>query len=444
MRPLTLTCALSLAACAGKSPSAPQPADAWLTLNPTAPDVCFPAPVGRMDKEARSAWVEAVNHAKVQDLAAAQASFARVDGGEGPASQIAIALQTETAEQAETRYGVLIAAVEADSSNLCLTHTTSMFATGLRKFDKAKAWNTQVRQALPNNEAPRFMEVILHLSQFGGDESFAPLIDAAVTDFPDFDPFRLYRAAMRVQAKDFAGAVEDFANVKSLDPQSAMMYRMSLQGAGDLDPYLRYAIAEKAPLGDNGSLAASEAPAADFAKMLAVGPTQGLRAIIETSEGTMRCDLRWDKTPVTVANFVGLARGSQPWTDPATGAPKAEPYYDGTQLHRVIPEFMIQGGDPTGTGSGGPGYKFWDETTPVTPLDRPGLLAMANSGPNTNGSQWFITEVPVTYLNGKHTVFGVCDEESVQVVKTIARVPRDERDKPQEPIIVDHITIEGF
>jgi len=397
-----------------------------------------------VSQEARAAWVEAVNLAKANDLPAAQEAFARAEGGAGPASQIAFVLQTETAEQAEARYRPLLAAVEADSSNVCLTHTVSMLAAGLTEFESAKAWNAQVQQALPNHPAPRFMAIMLHLSEFGGDEAFLTIADAAVTDFPEFEAFRLYRASVRLQRKDFAGAVQDLSTIGELDADSQRMYLYALQGAQELDPYLRYASAERAPLGDGGSLATSETPTDAFATMLGVGPTRGLRATIETSEGTLRCDLRWDKTPVTVGNFVGLARGSQPWTDPATGEQKTEPYYDGTQFHRVIPSFMIQGGDPTGTGSGGPGYQFWDETVPPFSLDRPGLLAMANSGANTNGSQWFITEVPVTYLDGKHTVFGICDDASVQVVKTIANVPRDEQDRPQAPVIVDHITIEGF
>ena len=179
-----------------------------------------------------------------------------------------------------------------------------------------------------------------------------------------------------------------------------------------------------------------------FSELLGVDEDGNLTAHIETSEGTLDCVLLWRMAPVTVGNFVGLARGTQPWLDPGTGEKRAAPLYDGTVLHRVIPEFMIQGGDPTGTGSGGPGYKFIDETYGSRrTFDRPGVLAMANSGPNTNGSQWFVAEVPLAYLDGKHTIFGQCDAASVEVVKRIARLPTDSRDKPQEPVIVERIVI---
>ena len=146
-----------------------------------------------------------------------------------------------------------------------------------------------------------------------------------------------------------------------------------------------------------------------------------LVATIETSQGAIHCELFADKTPMTVANFVGLATGKKPWLNPKTGAvEKGVPFYDGLTFHRVIPEFMIQGGDPRGTGSGGPGYRFEDEVNNGLVFDKPGLLAMANAGPGTNGSQFFITEVNPDHLNNKHTIFGACKE--VDTVKKIARL----------------------
>ena len=146
-----------------------------------------------------------------------------------------------------------------------------------------------------------------------------------------------------------------------------------------------------------------------------------LVATIETSQGAIHCELFGDKTPVTVANFVGLATGKKPWLNPKTGTvEKGVPFYDGLTFHRVIPEFMIQGGDPRGTGSGGPGYRFDDEVNNGLVFDKPGLLAMANAGPGTNGSQFFITEVNPDHLNNKHTIFGQCKE--VDIVKKIARL----------------------
>ena len=168
------------------------------------------------------------------------------------------------------------------------------------------------------------------------------------------------------------------------------------------------------------------------------GPT----AVFDTSMGRISCKLFDKQAPKTVANFIGLAEGTKDWTDPATHKKiHNKPLYNGTQFHRVIPEFMIQGGDPTATGMGDPGYMFEDEFDPNLNFDLPGRLAMENSGPNTNGSQFFITEVPTEHLNQKHTIFGQCDDSSILVVKSIARVDRDGNDKPTEPVILKKVTI---
>jgi peptidyl-prolyl cis-trans isomerase A (cyclophilin A) len=168
------------------------------------------------------------------------------------------------------------------------------------------------------------------------------------------------------------------------------------------------------------------------------GPT----VVMDTSMGRITCQFYQKQAPNTVANFIGLATGTKDWTDPATKKVQHnKPLYDGTIFHRVIPEFMIQGGDPTGTGMGDPGYAFNDEIDPNLTFDRPGRLAMANSGPNTNGSQFFITEVSYPSLDGHYSLFGQCDEPSVEVVKAIARVPRDADDKPITPVVLKKVTI---
>jgi peptidyl-prolyl cis-trans isomerase A (cyclophilin A) len=167
-------------------------------------------------------------------------------------------------------------------------------------------------------------------------------------------------------------------------------------------------------------------------------------AVFDTTAGTLRCTLFPAEAPKTVANFIGLADGSKDWKNPASGAVKHDvPLYNGTIFHRVIPNFMIQGGDPLGTGSGDPGYRFEDEFSPKLTFDRPGRLAMANSGPNTNGSQFFITEVPTPHLNNRHTIFGQCDDASVELVKKIARMPKGAMDRPVNPVKINKITIEG-
>jgi len=178
--------------------------------------------------------------------------------------------------------------------------------------------------------------------------------------------------------------------------------------------------------------AATAAPAAP------TGPT----ATIDTTAGKLKCTLFPDKAPIGVANFIGLANGTKDWKSPVSGVKKhGVPLYDGTIFHRVIPEFMIQGGDPAGTGAGDPGYAFKNETSPTLKFDRPGRLAYANAGPDTNGSQFFITEVPYPSLNGGYTIFGQCDEATVALVKQIARSGRDSNDKPYRPVKIIHISV---
>ena len=181
--------------------------------------------------------------------------------------------------------------------------------------------------------------------------------------------------------------------------------------------------------------------AADLATYLkavrGTGPV--LMATIDTSLGSLHCTLFEDKTPMTVANFVGLATGQKAWIDPKTGKTvKGKPYYDGLTFHRVIPGFMIQGGDPLGVGTGGPGYQFADEIHPEL-RNVPGTLAMANAGPRTNGGQFFINEIRSPHLDNRHTVFGQCRE--VDVVQKIGNAPRDASDKPQPPVVIKRVTI---
>ena len=180
--------------------------------------------------------------------------------------------------------------------------------------------------------------------------------------------------------------------------------------------------------------------ASDLAEYLKGVPGKGkLRATIDTTMGAFHCELYEKETPMTVANFVGLATGQKPWTNPNTNAvEKGKPLYNGIIFHRVISGFMIQGGDPLGQGTGGPGYNFDDEVATPFKMDAPGILAMANAGRGTNGSQFFITEAPAEWLTGKHTIFGKCDE--VALVKKITAVPKDGNDRPNQPISIKKIT----
>ena len=168
----------------------------------------------------------------------------------------------------------------------------------------------------------------------------------------------------------------------------------------------------------------------------------GTYAVFNTSEGNIVCRLFEQEAPKTVANFTELAEGKREWTHPVSRKKSSEKLYDGTIFHRVIPSFMIQGGDPAGTGMGGPGYQFEDETKGSPhKFDKPGKLAMANAGPNTNGSQFFITVAPTTWLTGKHTIFGEV-VEGQDVVDKITSLPRNRQDKPAKDVVLTSLVIE--
>ena len=171
--------------------------------------------------------------------------------------------------------------------------------------------------------------------------------------------------------------------------------------------------------------------------------TGQLFATLYTNHGPVRLELFPNHAPKTVRNFVGLAEGTQEYTDPTTGAPGSGPYYNGTVFHRVIANFMIQAGDPTGTGRGGPGYQFADEFHPELLFSKPYLLAMANAGPGTNGSQFFITVGPTQHLNRRHTIFGqVADQASERVVGSIATTKVQPGDRPVEEVVIERVEIE--
>ncbi|KAB1655347.1 peptidylprolyl isomerase [Pseudoclavibacter chungangensis] len=170
-------------------------------------------------------------------------------------------------------------------------------------------------------------------------------------------------------------------------------------------------------------------------------------ATITTNHGPIKLELYGNHAPKTVKTITGLATGELEWTDPATGEKRNDPFYDGVVFHRIIPGFMLQGGDPTGTGAGGPGFTFDDEIHPELTFQEPYVLAMANAGKHlgrgTNGSQFFITTDPTPWLQGKHTIFGhVADEASKAVVDEIAKVPTDGRDRPAEDVVIESFTVE--
>ena len=184
-----------------------------------------------------------------------------------------------------------------------------------------------------------------------------------------------------------------------------------------------------------------DAPGAAAPAHPVIEPT-GPTVLLDTTVGRLSCKLFDKQSPLAAANFIGLATGTRDWTDPTSGQKvHGKPFYDGTTFHRVIPGFMIQGGDRKGDGSGDAGYYFDNEKTPGLTFDVAGRLAMANAGANTNGTQFFITELPYPDLDGKYTIFGQCDPHTVLMVATITRVDRDASDKPLSPITLNKVTI---
>ncbi len=194
------------------------------------------------------------------------------------------------------------------------------------------------------------------------------------------------------------------------------------------------ALASPRGMGDNAS-------AIPFPEEETLSRTSGTYAVFETSQGTIVCRLLVKEAPLTVANFVGLAEGTKEFKDPRTGQKVKRPFYDGLAFHRVIPQFMIQGGCPLGTGTGDPGYRFADEFHASLRHDKAGKLSMANSGPNTNGSQFFLTVAPTSWLDNKHTIFGEVIE-GLDVAIKISELPRGANDKPKEPVILKSLKIE--
>jgi peptidyl-prolyl cis-trans isomerase A (cyclophilin A) len=196
----------------------------------------------------------------------------------------------------------------------------------------------------------------------------------------------------------------------------------------------------KSPQASGKSLQPALITAEQLGQSLGLKKGDKLMATFETSMGNMTAELYWDLVPNTVANFVELAQGKRAWRDPKTGQTVTTPLYSGTIFHRVIPKFMIQGGDPQGTGRGGPGYRFADEFHPALKHNVPGVLSMANAGKNTNGSQFFITEVPTPHLDNRHSVFGKL-VKGMDLVGKMARMPQNARNKPTQDIVLKKVSI---
>lgn len=426
--------ALALAACAPKAPPvAPQPApdDVWVIVHPSAPGLCVPW-LGDPDDATLTAWNEAVARMQARDLPPllAQAEARPADTPLHPALRAVDGITWMLAGDLETATVGLDALVAENGAQPCLLATSAAAQEMIGRTDEARK-----RIGLARSFAPDDPELALMWAYMGSlDEAddVLPVLEAGATAQPERVGFAIALGVAAITRGDPDGAIRWLEQaVAQGDPKVALMLLAAYRAAGRTDDYLRLASQMALPVpGDLGDL---EAPLDTLLERWGSGGGEPVTVTLVTSLGDARCELFPAQAPITVSNFVGLATGTQRWLTPE-GTVASTPLYDGLVFHRVIPEFMVQTGDPEGTGRGGPGYTFPDEVDPGLRFDRPGRLAMANSGPSSNGSQFFVTEQPTPHLDGRHTVFGQCDDEAVELVKRIAR---HEGEVALERVVVD-------
>jgi len=398
--------------------------------------ICVPNPLdaGRLKRVDRLAAGAALQALDSGDLDAADDAVN--DASDHPHLQgirAIIAIGREDLEGATTRMDALRQLWPDDP---CILFTSSL-TTGPTDPEAAVEQMRRAWALAPTDPEIAAVMVGLRLVEPADIEAVGATLKAGVDAEPNHTQFRLAYGVYLLMTEDMNSAITQFEAARdqgATEVEEPLMH-LYFQG-GRRAEYLQMALDRGAPLGDTPALQGAKDLEAAFDKMLGVAADQTLHATLHTSAGDLECDLYHRQTPVTVANFVGLARGTQSWTDPRTNEPGDGPLYAGTVFHRVIPEFMVQGGDPLGDGTGDPGYRFHDEITQSLGFSGPGVLAMANSGPGTNGSQFFITEVATPHLAGRHTVFGQCDEATVQLVVDIARRPAD-----AEPVTIETIEI---
>ena len=412
------------------------PAGTWLEFEP-GKEVCLPTFADaswkrRTQQKSFGAVVQALENL---DVGAAR-SILEALPAEHPATVGAGAVADLMDGELQAAATALEPLTEAHPTDACALGTAALavWATGRRMPATELLQRARAQDPLDGRLA--FLSWYLQIEPA---RDLIEALDAGLAAEPDHPGLLMARGAAYLEVNESAEAIpllERAAELGFVEADAPLLQAYFL--AGRRGPYLKRASQLGLPLGDGGAIGKADDPEAAFHELLGYDGSS-LTAVFNTSMGTLRCALFVDDAPVTVANFVGLARGTQAWID-ASGAQVTDALYDGTTFHRVIPEFMIQGGDPAGNGTGGPGYTFFDEVTPSHRFDRPGVLAMANRGPHTNGSQFFVTEVPTPHLDGGHTIFGQCDEASVEIVRQIARVATDKA-RPVEPVTLESVTI---
>ena len=413
----------------------------YLSLDPTMPRVCI-SPVsaaGRM-KGAAAAWADATGHLTRGDTA--QAAGALAEAGEHPgidSARVGLAILENRPEDARSLIRDLVNAWPEDH---CLNQTASLIYMHAREPALARTHATDAWRLAPEDPDVLFLYGLTQLASGESDEASRAMrgVVAAAPGHPGAS-YVLGSEYLSRGHSDLALPLLEAALAGGINVTGPLAEAYFRDGrTGD---YMRLASSIGWPVGDGGRIAEAEDPLAAWKDLLGVGESGQLIATFVTSMGEIDCMLHWQSAPLTISSFVGLSRGTIPWRDPDSRQVREDALYTQTTFHRVIPEFMIQGGDPAGDGTGGPGYRYHDEINPAHRFDKPGVLAMANSGPNTNGSQFFITEVPVPHLDGLHTIFGQCDGEQLSTIKAIARVPADASNLPVEPVTLEEIRITG-
>jgi len=432
---------LALTGCPkGGTPSAnvDEPVPTFVAGPPGGVSLCL-SPVrsaGKLKGEDRDMWWEAVRALESRDVG--RAAGILTNAGEHPGLEAlrgVTSLAVGNMEVADTRYDLVLNEAPDD---WCALMTAALVSAQADDLEEATERARRAWELAPDQSEAGFLYA---LTQAEDPVAYQAALEEVVGRFPEHGPslLSLYQLHTQLGDDDAAlGYLERAIAVGIVQP--GVLYDAYL-GAGRMADAIVLASRNEEPLGDDGRIATSDDPLVTYYAMFNATPGQTLTAVIETSMGTLRCELFEEDAPITVANFNALAKGTVPWIDPNTNTVRHTPLYSGTTFHRVIPEFMIQGGDPAGDGSGGPGYRFRDEVVTGRTFDRPGLLAMANAGPGTNGSQWFITDSTPTHLNGKHTIFGECDEETLERVQAIAAVPADGRNRPLAPVVINEVRI---